>query len=258
MTRPPRYELEGVEVRFGGQPALDSVSLRIEAGECVGVIGPSGAGKTTLLQLLIGARRPDRGRVRVGGRDLGALGRAELRALRAATGTVHQDHRLVPTQRVLSNVLCGRLGRWSLARALRELLWPRRREVERVYALLERVGISEKLFERVETLSGGQQQRVALARALFQEPEVLLADEPLSGIDPARARDTLGLLRGIARDEGLTLCATLHDVALAREFFPRLVGLREGRVLFDAPASSLADADFARLYELDRDEGYEP
>ena len=246
-----RYELDDVCVRYGAQLALDRVSLRIAQGESVGVIGPSGAGKTTLLNLLVGAVRPQAGRLRVLGRDLEQLGSRGLRELRADTGTVHQDLRLVPTQRVLSNVLCGRLGRWPLLRSLRELLWPRRLEVERVYALLERVGIPEKLFERVEDLSGGQQRRVAIARALYQEPEALLADEPLSGVDPARAGDLLQLLRAIALDRGLTFCASLHDVALAREFFPRLVGLRGGRVLFDGPSAQVSDADLAQLYALE-------
>jgi phosphonate transport system ATP-binding protein len=151
---------------------------------------------------------------------------------------------------VLTNVLAGRLGEWSVARALREMLWPRRCEQERVHAILERVGISEKLFERVDALSGGQQQRVAIGRALYQDPDVLLADEPISGVDPARARDTLGLLVGVAREAGLTLCASVHNVELAREFLPRLVGLRGGRVLFDGPTDALSDADFAELYAL--------
>ena len=245
-----RFQLDGVSVRYRARSALDRVSLRVESGECVGIIGPSGAGKTTLLRLLVGAVSPMEGRVEVGGRDLDGLSHAELRALRGATGFVHQDHRLLPTQRVLTNVLCGRLGRWSVPRALRELLCPRRREQERVHAILDRVGIPEKLFERVDTLSGGQQQRVAIARALYQAPEALLADEPVSGVDPARAHDTLGLLLRIARESALTLCASVHNVELARAFFPRLIGMRSGRVLFDQPTDSLTDADFDALYRL--------
>ncbi len=251
---PARFLVEEVSVCFRAHRALDAVSLRVAPGECVGIIGPSGAGKTTLLRLLVGAVRPAAGTVRVDGRDLSELSLGELRELRAATGFVHQDHRLVPTQRVLTNVLSGRLGRWSLPRAVRELLWPRRCEQERVYEILARVGISEKIFERVDSLSGGQQQRVAIARALYQAPQALLADEPLSGVDPARARDTMQLLCGIARDERLTFCASLHNVELAREFFPRLVGMRGGRVLFDRPTAELAEADLTELYRLEADE----
>ncbi len=245
------YLLEDVSVLFREEAAVSGVDLRVEQGERVGIVGPSGAGKTTLLRLLIGALRPSTGTVSVDGHDLSELGPRALRALRARTGFVHQDHRLVPNQRVVSNVLAGRLGRWSFLRSLREVSWPRRTEVERVHELLGRTGIPEKLYQRVDSLSGGQQQRVALARALYQEPDALLADEPVSSVDPARARDTVALLTGIAAEEKLTLCVSLHNLELAREFFPRLVGMRQGKVAFDRPADELDDEDFKRLYDLD-------
>ena len=119
-----------------------------------------------------------------------------------------------------------------------------------VHEILERVGIAEKLYERTDRLSGGQRQRVAIARALYQDPAALLPDEPISSLDPARSRDTLGLLMKISREEGLTLCASLHDLALAREFLPRLVGLRHGKVAFDRATAELDDADFHGLYDL--------
>jgi phosphonate transport system ATP-binding protein len=134
------------------------------------------------------------------------------------------------------------------------MLFPARAAVRRVHRILERVGIPEKLYERTDTLSGGQRQRVAIARALYQEPEALLADEPVSSVDPARARDAVGLLAAISREEGLTLCVSLHNLALAREFFPRLVGLRHGRIAFDRPTDELDDDDFAALYDLSHEE----
>ena len=124
--------------------------------------------------------------------------------------------------------------------------------VHDVHALLERVGIPEKLYERTDRLSGGQRQRVAIALALFQQPEALLADEPVSSVDPTRARDTVELLDAIRKEQGLTLCVSLHSLDLARAHFPRLVGMRAGRVVFDRPAGELDDADFAALYRLDR------
>jgi len=230
------------------------VSLHIDSGDRVGIVGPSGAGKTTMLRLLIGAVRPTSGRVLVDDRNLHDLPTRELRRIRSQIGFVHQDHRLIPNQRVLTNVLAGRLGQWSLLRSLREVYWPRRAEVERVHELLKSTGIPEKLYQRVDTLSGGQQQRVAVARALYQQPSSLLADEPVSSVDPARARDTIGMLVSIAEQRSLTLCVSLHDLSLAREFFPRLVGMRDGRIVFDCLTAELSDDDFARLYQLSEEE----
>jgi len=250
MNPAARFVLEDATVSFGQTRAVDEVSLRVGAGELVGIVGPSGAGKTTLLRLLIGAVRPQSGRVSVDGSALAELSPQQLRALRAQIGFVHQDHRLVPTQRVVTNVLSGRLGRWSFLRALREVYWPRRKDVEDVHRILTRVGIPEKLFERVDSLSGGQMQRTAIARALYQEPEAILADEPVSSVDPTRARDTVALLARIAREEGITLCVSLHNLELAREYFPRLIGMRHGRIVFDAPTTDLLPQHFESLYEL--------
>jgi len=249
-----RFLLDRASVSYRKETALDRVSLGIEPGDRVGIVGPSGAGKTTLLRLLVGAVRPDSGRVVVSDRELGSISTQELRRLRAEIGFVHQDNRLVPNHRVLTNVLTGKLGRWSFLRSLREVYWPRRSEVKRVHALLERTGIPEKLYQRVDTLSGGQQQRVAIARALFQEPRALLADEPVSSVDPARARDTVALLCRIAEEEGLTLCVSLHNLELAREFFPRLVGMRHGRVVFDRKTAELSGGHFEDLYRLTAEE----
>ena len=135
--------------------------------------------------------------------------------------------------------------------SLRAFLLPSRATEERVYALLERVGIESKIYERTDRLSGGQQQRVAIARALFQDPQAILADEPVSSVDPARARDTVDLLTRISREDGITLCMSLHNLDLAREFFPRLVGLRRGRIVFDRPGRDVGDDELGRLYDLD-------
>jgi len=248
------FALEKVSVRYREGAALEGIDLEIAPGEAVGFVGPSGAGKTTLLRLLNATLRPTNGRVRVGGEDVGGLSERRLRSLRSRIGTVHQDLSLVPNLRVLRNVLAGRLGRVGLAAAVRLLFFPPRRELRRVHALLERVGIAEKLYQRTDRLSGGQRQRVAIARALYQEPMALLADEPISSLDPARSRDTMELLLEICRDEGITFCASLHDLRAAREFLPRLVGLRRGRVVFDRPTAELGDADFHQLYELAPDE----
>lgn len=245
------YSLRGVSLRFGEHRALEHVDLEVQPGEALALVGPSGAGKTTLLRLLNATARPDEGQVLVDGADLARLGERELRALRARTGLIAQDLGLVPNLRVVRNVLCGRLGRDGFFSGVRRVLWPRRAELVEVLALLERLGIPEKLYQRTDELSGGQMQRVAIARALHQEPGALLADEPLSGLDPTRARETLELLLDVARERGLTLVLSMHDIALARELVPRLVGLRHGRVEFDRATADIGPERFEALYRLD-------
>jgi len=247
------FSLKAVTVDYGRGPALKGLDLDIEPGEAVAFVGPSGAGKTSLLKVLTGTVRPRSGSVAVDGRRLDTLSPGELRAMRALVGFIHQDLALVPNVRVIKNVLAGRLGRLSFGRSLQAMLFPPRAFVLEAHRLLERVGIGDLLYERTDRLSGGQRQRVAIARALFQEPAALLADEPVSSVDPARARDVVALLRSLAQERGLTLCASLHDVDLARELFPRLVGLRRGAVAFDRPADRVSQQDFDELYDLESD-----
>jgi len=249
-----RFLVDSVSVAFGKTAAVRDASLRIEPGEQVGLIGPSGAGKTTLLRLLVGAVRPSSGRVLVDGRDLSSLPNGDLRRVRSEIGFIYQDHRLISTQRVLTNVLAGRLGRWSLLGSLRELSFPRKPEIQSIHRLLARVGIPEKLYQHVDSLSEGQQQRVAIARALYQEPKALLADEPVSSVDPARAHDTIELLTTTARERDLTLLVSLHDLELARELFPRLIGMRHGRIAFDCPTNEVTDRQLEELYLLTTEE----
>ncbi len=233
---------------------LAGVDLAIAPGEVVALVGPSGAGKTTLLRLLVGAVRPNAGRVVVDDVDLATTDPGTLRRARARLGFVHQDLALVPNVRVAQNVIAGKLGRRGFLASLRSMLLPSDADLEAAHALLARVGIGDKLFQRTDTLSGGQQQRVAIARALFQEPSALLADEPLASVDPARARALLELLVSLAAERGLTLVLSLHDVALARELVPRCVGLRDGRVAFDRPTADVDDASWRALYRLREDD----
>ena len=248
------FALRAVHVAFNGTTAIGDANLRIGPGEAVGLVGPSGSGKTTLLRLLNGTLRPTAGTVSLDGEEITSLTNRQLRGVRARIGFVHQDLSLVPNLRVLQNVLLGRIGQMGLIRSCAALVAPCRAAVRRVHEILERVGIPEKLYERTDRLSGGQRQRVAIARALYQEPEALLADEPVSSVDPARARDTVALLADINREENLTLCVSLHNLELAREFFPRLIGLRAGRIVFDRPTEELTEEVFASLYDLSEEE----
>lgn len=249
-TSPPLLELVDAGVAFGGREVLSGIDLRIDPGERVALVGPSGSGKTTLLRLLNGTLVVDRGRASALGRDLARTGGAALREVRSRIGFVHQDHSLVPVVRVSHNVLAGQLGRRGSLAALRMMLFPRGEDLERAHAVLERVGLGERLFARTDSLSGGEQQRVAVARALFQEPVALLADEPVASVDPARARDLIELLLELARERGLTLLVSLHDVELAREFFPRTVGLRGGRKVLDGPTEELDPRAYETLFRL--------
>ena len=249
------FHLSDVSRRFGAVQAVSGVGLEIAAGERVALIGASGSGKTTLLRLLGAQLSPDAGALTVLGNEPAAMPERELRELRSRVAFIPQDLGLVPNLRVSQNVVGGRFGKRSLLGALRDLVMPAVEARQEMFALLERVGIAEKMYDRVDTLSGGQQQRVAVARALFQKPAVLLADEPISAVDPARARSMLELLTGLCAEEELTLVVSMHQLELAREFFPRLVGLKEGRVLFDQAGEDLRPEEVEELYELEEQVG---
>lgn len=241
------YRLEHVRKVFAdGTVAVDDVTLEIRAGERVAVIGPSGAGKTTLFRLLNATLRPTSGRLQFDRAEMAGLSGRRLRQLRQRIGTVYQQHNLVPQLRVVHNVLAGRLGRWSLPKALCSLLAPQERHI--ALAALEQVGIPEKLYARTAHLSGGQQQRVAIARVLVQNPDVILADEPVSSVDPILGRTIVALLTQLAETHQKTLVANLHAVSFALDFFPRVIGFRYGRVAFDLPSASVSAHILTELY----------
>ncbi|WP_324276893.1 phosphonate ABC transporter ATP-binding protein [Blastococcus brunescens] len=226
------------------------MDLAVAAGERVAVIGASGAGKSTLLGVLNGSVTPTAGSVRVLGTEVAGLRGPALRRLRARTGTMHQHLELIGPLRVVHNVNAGRLGTWSAARALRSLVQPQ--GLDDVRTALARVDLADRMFQRTDRLSGGQRQRVALARLLVQRPELVLADEPASALDPALADQALQLLGGLAVERGGALITCLHDPALALRHCDRIVGLVDGRVTLDAPTSSLTLAELERFYGVVR------
>ena len=242
------FEFEKVAVRVESKVLLEDVSGTIGARERVAVLGPSGCGKTTLLRTLSGAQAHHAGSLSVAGRTLDGADRESLRRTRTEVGLMPQDLGLIPGLRVVHNVVAGSLGRVGAFGALRLLLAPRREDVEAAHAALESLGIADKLFERVERLSGGEKQRVALARTLFQQPRALLVDEPVSSLDPERARSVLSLLLGVANEREVPLLASLHTPDLALEFFDRVIGLREGRVVLDAKSENVSPDDLDALY----------
>lgn len=246
MNNTPVIRLTGAGRRFGPYQALCAVGLTVQGGERVALLGASGAGKSTLLSLLNGSVDATEGVVEVFGEDLAGLSSGRLRALQRRIGTVSQRLDLIEQVRVLHNVNAGRLGSWSLHRTIGSLVWPR--PDDQIRSALHRVGMEWALHERTERLSGGERQRVAIARLLVQSPGLILADEPVSSLDPARAAETLDLLRAPA--ERATLVVSLHQPELARKHCTRAVGLREGRLAFDVPIVELTDDLLTDLYAL--------
>ena len=229
-----------------GQVALSGIDLQVKTGERVAIIGPSGAGKTSLLRLLASNLRPSTGRISLLEQQPWQLGARQRQQLRARIGLTHQAPPLPPRQRVVTAVLAGKLGQWSLAKSLLNLLHPL--DLPGAQAALARLDLADKLFERCDQLSGGQLQRVGIARVLYQAPELILADEPVSAMDPVLAGHTLSVLNEEVSRRGMTLLASLHAVELALAHFPRIIGVREGRVLFDLPPSAISREQLEALY----------
>lgn len=246
----PVFELRGVTRRYGETVALRDVDLRVDPGERLALAGPSGAGKTTLISLLNATRAPSSGDIRIFGRDPWSLSPGGRQRLQRRIGTIHQQFRLVENLRVVHNVNAGRLAEWSFLRSLVSLVRPR--EADRVERILRRVGIADKMYERTGSLSGGEQQRVALSRVLAQDPEAVLADEPIASLDRENSREVMDLLTAMAREEGVTTVVSLHEVEYALSHCERVVGLREGRVLFDRPAAEVEEAMIEELYRIER------
>lgn len=230
-----------------GFTALSHISLSAIQGESIALIGPSGAGKTSLLSTIGTAYLPTAGRMQVLGRTASAQSAArELKALRSRIGTVHQAAPIPLRQRVVTAVLAGKLGQWPLWKALASLAYPQ--DIAGAREALARVQLEDKLFARCDQLSGGQLQRVGIARVLYQQAELILADEPVSALDPALSQATVQLLVREAAARKATLVASLHAVDLALANFARIVGVRDGRLAFDLPAAQVSDAQLQALY----------
>ncbi|GGI17049.1 phosphonate ABC transporter ATP-binding protein [Oxalicibacterium faecigallinarum] len=252
--------LKSVSVRHDGAAssafALRELTLAIAQGEQVALIGPSGAGKTSLLHTMACALKPAQSQAEAQfllyGLDPWQLSSTERHALRAKLFLAPQTPPLPPRQRVVNAVLAGALPQWSLWQAMRSLIKPI--DPARAYAALSRFNLQDKLYARVDRLSGGERQRCGMARALISSAEMFLVDEPLSALDPTLAVQTLEVLQAEARTRHATLICSLHQVELARAHFPRVIGLRDGRIVFDAASDQISDADIAALYRNRRDD----
>ena len=239
--------LTGVSKRFpNGTLALDNVSLTVPKGQLLSLIGLSGSGKSTLMRHLNGLHRPTSGSVRVLGCEVSTARSKELRTVRRNVGFVFQQFGLVGRATCLENVLSGALGRLRGPR-YGVSAYPKslRREA---FEHLDRVGLAPQAYQRADTLSGGQMQRVAIARTVMQQPQILLADEPVASLDPESSAQVLELLLKVATEEKMTVIVTLHQVELALGWAHRIVGLRDGRVVLDRDARGLNQNDVLEVY----------
>ena len=238
--------LEHLTKRFGAIVAVDDISLSVPAGQMVGIIGRSGAGKSTLLRLVNRLIEPTSGSIRHGGTDITALKGSELRAWRAEAAMIFQQFNLAGRLNVLTNVLVGRLRHMPAHRSLFKLFG--REDRARALLALERLDMAPFALQRADRLSGGQQQRVAIARALVQEPKILLADEPIASLDPRNAEAVMDALRRINQEDGITVLCNLHTLDTARAYCDRLIGLDDGKLVFDGPPSALTPAAVRAVY----------
>ncbi len=239
--------IQGLEKRYKtGDHALRGVSFTLKPGEILGLIGPSGAGKSTLIRCVNRLVEPTGGRVLLGGVDLTRMSSRALRQVRRRIGMIFQEYALVERLTVMENVLSGRLGYVSFFRSFSRR-FPQA-DVDKAFALLERVGLSDHVDKRADALSGGQRQRVGIARALEQDPELLLIDEPTASLDPKTSRQIMRLIAEICRERTLPAIINIHDVMLAQMFADRIVGVRVGEVVFDGPPQQLDEAALTAIF----------
>ena len=239
-------ELSSVTRKFGDKTAVDSVSVTIPQGQMVGVIGRSGAGKSTLLRMINRLIDPSDGSITFGEKEISTIKGKELRDWQRDCAMIFQQFNLVPRLDVLTNVLLGRLNHRNTALNLLNIFT--RQERAQALIALERLGIEQTALQRAGTLSGGQQQRVAIARALMQNPKVILADEPIASLDPLNAQIVMDSLKDINERDGITVITNLHTLDTARAYCQRIIGMSEGRVVFDGTAEELTSDAVKMIY----------
>jgi phosphonate transport system ATP-binding protein len=239
--------IEQLSKRYStGDLALDSVDLQITEGQVVALIGPSGAGKSTLIRCVNRLVEPTHGRIWLRDQEITGLKSGLLRQMRRRLGMIFQEYALVERLTVMENVLSGRLGYIGFGRSFFRRFPDT--DIENAFDLLERVGIEHMVDKRADALSGGQRQRVGIARALIQNPEILLIDEPTASLDPKTSRQIMRLIVDLCRENGLAAVINIHDVQLAMMFVERIIGLRQGRIVYDGAPAQLNAERLTEIY----------
>lgn len=248
MTAKTQIEFQNVTKRYpNGVIGLDNINLKINQGEFVSIVGLSGAGKSTLMRTINRMHDITSGEILIDGQAISQLKATDLRHLRRKIGMIFQNFNLVKRASVQKNVLCGRVGyypTWKSALGL----FSKTDKLKAIEAL-KRVNMAEKIYTRVDQLSGGQQQRVAIARTFMQDPQIILADEPIASLDPVTTKEVMDDLKKLNRDFGITVIANLHSVPLALEYSDRIVGLRAGKLVYNQPIAAVKETDFESIYK---------
>lgn len=239
------FKVNKVTKSYGDRLILDGVSFAIESGQRVAIMGPSGVGKTSLIGILSARDFPDSGEVSLLGKSINEL--TSRRELSAKVGVIHQQYDLVPNLSVIQNVLAGNLGRWSFVTSVMSLFVPRERD--KALEAIGKVGLLGHEYKKASYLSGGEQQRVAIARVLVQDPDIVLADEPIASLDPRLAEEVIGLFMSLVATENKTVIASMHSVELTIKFFDRVLGIRNGQIYFDLQADRLNDRIVSDLFQ---------
>ena len=244
-------EINSLVKKFSETTALNEVSLKISDGEMIGIIGKSGAGKSTLLRLINRLIEPTSGTIIYDGVEITSLKRKKLKIWRSKCAMIFQQFNLIERLDVLTNVLSGTLGiNFKLLKLLK--IYNKKEKLDAL-TYLHNLGLSNKALQRVETLSGGQQQRVAIARAMMQKPKILLADEPISSLDPKNSKIVMDDIKKINQQEGIMAICNLHSLDVAKEYCERLIGLSDGKIVFDGHPSELTKELAEQLYDLENE-----
>lgn len=246
----PLLQFHHTTKHFGKQAVLDDICLTIQSGEIVALVGPSGSGKSTLMNSIMRAVPLTSGEIWLENRNIQDY--QDNKQFAEQVGMLHQQYDLVKQLEVIHNVLAGRLNQWGFWRSLFSLVKPQEKQI--VEQALAAVGLLDKIDQPTAELSGGEQQRVAIARLLVQNPKLILADEPVSALDPVNAQNVLALLTGLVREQGKTLIASMHSVEYAKTYFDRMIGIKQGKIVFDLQTEQVTQEQLNALYGLVKNE----